>query len=338
MVRVVVIILLYLSWLHSAPLGTLLRSTPNETPFDSVTTQWSNPGDNDHITVNLGFSFSFNGINYTQVRISSNGVLSFNLTSTFDNNNQPLPYHAPSIYPYWDTLDPSRGGTIRYGTVGSSGNKRFIVTWEGVSYTNNASFNPPVTFQIVLYQNGDIRFRFGENAIGGGSNSNGNNNGKGQGNSQYGATIGVQEDGSHYDQYSYEATIDPTKDVLYSLIKQVELKKSSCVLDDPINNTNPKRIPGATIRYAVEVTNRSASMTNVIVEDDLDSLFDTNTIKQLQIQNGTCDCLGVTSANNNGSSGSSAGVNPVRLDFGTISSGTIQNPKIKCGYFEVKLK
>ncbi|MBD3794255.1 MAG: hypothetical protein IE889_08930 [Campylobacterales bacterium] len=36
----------------------------------------------------------------------------------------------------------------------------------------------------------------------------------------------------------------------------------------------------------------------------------------------------------NGANGTGDGINPIKLDFGTIASGS----GVKCGYFEVKLK
>ena len=183
------------------------------------------------------------------------------------------------------------------------------------------------TFQVVLYKSGDIRFRYDEN-----SDANGKTCTMGWFGCN-GATIGVEESNDRFDQYSYEEKIDQTKDVLYSPIRGVT--KSSCVIKDPINGTtNPKRIPSATIRYALEVRNLSASnMTDVIVEDKISTIFNKRSIKYLQIQNGSCDCLGVSSANNNGTNGSSDGVNPIKLDFGTVVANSIE-----CGYFEVDIK
>jgi hypothetical protein len=46
-------------------------------------------GDNAHSDVNIGFIFKYLGVNYTQVRLNTNGWLSFNLTgndATSDNN------------------------------------------------------------------------------------------------------------------------------------------------------------------------------------------------------------------------------------------------------------
>jgi len=113
------------------------------------------------------------------------------------------------------------------------------------------------------------------------------------------------------------------------------ITKSSCVINDLVNNaTKPKRIPGATIRFAIEVENKNSSnIDNVIVKDSLNDNLDTSTIKNLQIKEGSCDCLGVSGASNNGSNGSNNGENPVRLDYGTLNGSTK-----KCGYFEVEIK
>ena len=116
------------------------------------------------------------------------------------------------------------------------------------------------------------------------------------------------------------------------------LTKSSCVISDPINGTsNPKRITGATIRYALEIQNSgAANADNVILTDTVESIFDSSTIQNLQINAGACDCLGVTSASNNGVNGSANAVSPVKLDFGTVASTTDPaTPVVECGYFEI---
>lgn len=123
-------------------------------------------------------------------------------------------------------------------------------------------------------------------------------------------------------------------------LPNMSVVKSSCVIADPVNGTtNPKRIPNATIRYAVQVQNTGThDANNVIVNDSLNANFDYNSIQYLQIQNGTCNCLGVASASNNGANGTGNGVNPVQLDFGTVAGGSVGSPSKECGYFEVKIK
>ena len=121
---------------------------------------------------------------------------------------------------------------------------------------------------------------------------------------------------------------------------KMSMTKSSCVIEDLVNGTvQPKRIPGATIRYALEVSNEGTSTaTNVLLNDSLSSKFDETSIKNLQVQSGACDCLGVSSASNNGVSGTADGVNPIVLDFGDVLGGSVTTPTKECGYFEVALR
>lgn len=118
------------------------------------------------------------------------------------------------------------------------------------------------------------------------------------------------------------------------------ITKTSCIISDPANNTNnPKRIPGGVIRYMFEINNTSSQINDVNVTDSVDGAnFDISSIKNIQVQSPPCDCKNTQSASNNGSNGTGNGVNPVILDFGSISSGTSQNPTQKCGYFEVEIK
>lgn len=120
----------------------------------------------------------------------------------------------------------------------------------------------------------------------------------------------------------------------------LSVNKESCVLSDSVNGTtNPKRLPGATIRYALEVSNTGGlAADDVVVTDTLVDEFDVSSIKNLQIQNGACDCLNASSNSNNGPNGTSDGENPVKLDFGTVLSGSSSNPTVECGYFEADLK
>jgi len=76
---------------------------------------------------------------------------------------------------------------------------------------------------------------------------------------------------------------------------QPGLFKTSCVISDPVNGaTNPKRIPGATIRYALQLDNDTDYILNdSLVKDNVPNYFDVSTIKNIQIQSGNCNCLSV---------------------------------------------
>ncbi len=124
-------------------------------------------------------------------------------------------------------------------------------------------------------------------------------------------------------------------DVCLVPVTYMEINKTSCVIDDPVNNTsNPKRIPGATIRYAVEVENITDFDTdNNIVTDNVDGNFDSTTIANLRIGDDACNCLDPGATSPNGANGTGNGTNPVKLDFGTVSANSKE-----CGYFEVKIE
>jgi uncharacterized repeat protein (TIGR01451 family) len=132
----------------------------------------------------------------------------------------------------------------------------------------------------------------------------------------------------------------PSSQLFHCVDAKMSVNKSSCVLSDLVSGTvNPKRIPGSTIRYAIEVKNEGSSVaSDVKVSDSVGENFNETTIRNLQIQSGACDCLGITSSSNNGVNGTADGVNPVVLDFGEVLGGSVSTPTRECGYFEVKIK
>ncbi len=119
------------------------------------------------------------------------------------------------------------------------------------------------------------------------------------------------------------------------LLPEMHVSKISCVINDPVNNgNNPKRIPGATIRYAIEVSNTGIGIADhAMVDDNISSDFDTTTIANLQIDGShTCDCLSPTAPGANGANGGTSG-NNIKLDFDTVAAGAVE-----CGYFEVDVR
>ena len=496
-VMVRAIMLISVSWFTAAaPLQYLTKVLVSETSFESPSTNW-NASDDDSVRINIGFNFPFNNTTYDRVWINSNGMLSFSSSNTaYSNTGIPYNQEAQSIYPYWDDMNRNSGGTIRYETLGNASNRHLVISWNSVPhYSNTGSYS----FQVVLYEDGGIRFRYDAT-----SDANGNSNG--------GATIGVQEDTSHYDEHSDNNAITQTQDILYipnpisitptastcTKVQQIGLStydtngygdnyadsaaefqtwitdnatdakrfdngyidkidvtsssnnnpyytgtdqyylaifsgyiylpdsgtykfgidgddavevyidgtlvtgwygghgrashathvtyvnassgyhkiefhmqertggdnyylywqpptgssivivpsaqyfhcipsvtKTSCVISDPVNNiTNPKRIPGGTIRYAIEVYNQDDIVTDSnIITDDVSTDFEQTTIGNLRIGSGACNCVnpGVTSANGPGGTGN--GVNPVKLDFESIAAHAKE-----CGYFEVDIR
>ncbi len=104
--------------------------------------------------------------------------------------------------------------------------------------------------------------------------------------------------------------------------------KTSCVSDSrAFNNTNPKRIPGATIRYAIQVNDTgSADASSVTTTDVLQGGL---TYVSSQILAGACNCSSPSGAS--AGSTSVSGQN-VTLTFGTISAG-----QSECAYIDTTI-
>jgi hypothetical protein len=128
-------------------------------------------GDNAHSDVNIGFTFNYLGVNYTQVRINTNGWLSLNLTgsdATSADNSRLYNTLTPStvLAPWWDDLKADGSATISYLTQGISPNRIFIAEWKNIlaySYGADARLN----FQVKLYETtGIIEFCYGNVAAG----------------------------------------------------------------------------------------------------------------------------------------------------------------------------
>lgn len=138
----------------------------------------------------------------------------------------------------------------------------------------------------------------------------------------------AQYDGKHSALSAYEvvtATLDATK--------------TSCVVSDPVSGTtNPKRIPGAVIRYAIDVNNTgSADATNVVLTDSVNAAFGTSAAN-LEIRTGPCPavanpCAAKTGTVENNAGTTGAGSNSITLDFSTVESNSHN-----CGYFEVTIQ
>ncbi|MDV2503929.1 MAG: S8 family peptidase, partial [bacterium] len=136
---------------------------------DAYTYQWIDAtqgidtgiqGDDTSAVVDLRFSFDFYEVAHTQVRVSSNGYL------TFGNNgtryvNDPIPSSGTPndlIAPFWDDLNPSAGGAIYLLRSGAAPNRSVTVQWHNVPHYSNTG---AVTFQVTLYEgSNDIVFRY----------------------------------------------------------------------------------------------------------------------------------------------------------------------------------
>ncbi|MCH2021774.1 MAG: gliding motility-associated C-terminal domain-containing protein, partial [Saprospiraceae bacterium] len=110
----------------------------------------------DELSSNLpiGFSFDFYCSTYSQFRISSNGYITFDL-STLNNGcctGQNIPNNLDPnnlIALAWEDLNPASGGTINYFTTGAAPNRKLVVNYINIPRFGGAN---NVTGQIVLHE------------------------------------------------------------------------------------------------------------------------------------------------------------------------------------------
>jgi hypothetical protein len=106
----------------------------------------------------LGFDFKFYENTYSQVYVSSNGLLSFGAgISSYDNQRLPdMDGMNNLIAPYWDDLGV--GGAYNDGNVYILQGAGFTaIEWYQVTLSGGAT---PLTFEAILYQDGDICFQY----------------------------------------------------------------------------------------------------------------------------------------------------------------------------------
>lgn len=207
-------------------------SAVNVTWDNTATCDRANDDTKRTVAFPAGFTFTFNGVTYAQVRVLTNGVLQFGTASDgFHTDYTPQALPAPAstnpagggcpnaapqniLLPYWIdiTTTPYSGVSnayVRHELLGVAPSRRFVITWDNVALYGNAATR--YTFQVVLFEglspictaaapgaaqctNSEFEYRYTVGA------SNGT-----------GANVGVQINASDYTQYAFnQAFIDTT--------------------------------------------------------------------------------------------------------------------------------
>ena len=134
----------------------------------------------------LGFTFTFGGVNYTQVQIMSNGRLQFGngfcgygTQTVGPPPTYPYPYPNASVVRsmriYGADLDPTPSGAagacptatcyVSYATQGTAPNRRFIVTWVNVPEWGASARTGSFNLQLILEESSnEFVYQFGSSS------------------------------------------------------------------------------------------------------------------------------------------------------------------------------
>ncbi|HBF87079.1 MAG TPA: hypothetical protein DDX39_00445 [Bacteroidales bacterium] len=128
--------------------------TANATP---TTIHAAGVDDATSAAINIGFTFNYECTNYTQLKVCSNGWLTFNtsLTATSTANNLATSTTRAVVAPLWDDLQVYTGGTVNYKLTGTSPDQVFTVEWKTMEW-NYGSSGDVISFQVKLYETTNV--------------------------------------------------------------------------------------------------------------------------------------------------------------------------------------
>jgi hypothetical protein len=125
--------------------------------------------------VNFGFPFCFGGSQYWGGYVASNAAFVFDAVPCFPNiaastyaaggvgTGYTIPNPAPingtsiprnAVLAPWHDIHPGLGGTIRYTTIGTAPNRRFVASWESIPMYSCGTSSPAIyyTGQVKLFE------------------------------------------------------------------------------------------------------------------------------------------------------------------------------------------
>ncbi len=106
--------------------------------------------------VTLPFTFNFYSVNFTQVYVSSNGLLSFHpITDSFKNSDNFTVNQNPDsiIAAYWDNVTyTATNARIDTLTTGEAPYRKFIIQYTNINSTTFPAPANPMTMQVILHE------------------------------------------------------------------------------------------------------------------------------------------------------------------------------------------
>ncbi len=110
----------------------------------------------------IGFTFSYNGIDYTTFKASSNGFVNLGgaLTDSYPSNDLESSTKKEILAPLWDDLETNTTGSVNYELTGSSGSYILKIEFKNLDHLG---YGTNMYFQVWLYEaTYEVEFRYGD--------------------------------------------------------------------------------------------------------------------------------------------------------------------------------
>lgn len=111
----------------------------------------------------IGFTFNYNGVNYTQFSASPDGWVMLGGVAAANeySNNIVSTSNLPKLYPYWDDMATGTTGFVRSQLFGAAPTRTRVIEWF-VTIPRATTGAPNSSFQTLLYEaTGVVEFRYG---------------------------------------------------------------------------------------------------------------------------------------------------------------------------------
>jgi hypothetical protein len=115
--------------------------------------------------ISIGFDFNFYGVSYDQLYFNTNGLVTFG-SGSYAYSNSPIPIQAPPnnlIAVFWDDLavgESYNSGRVFYQRGGTTPNRFLVIQWYNVTSYCLSACTGLKTFEVILYENGDIVMQY----------------------------------------------------------------------------------------------------------------------------------------------------------------------------------
>lgn len=145
----------------AASTGATLQDMTSATTIGSASND-----DTPYAASNIGFTFNYNGVDYTQFSASPDGFITLGATTASSQytNDLTSTTNPVKIAAYWDDLAlgaTGNGGYVKYVVTGTAPNRICKIEWF-VTIPRNTTGTPSSKFQIWLYESTNaIDFRYG---------------------------------------------------------------------------------------------------------------------------------------------------------------------------------